>query len=419
MNKRVAVHTLGCKLNFAESATLADRFVDEGQDVVDFDAAADTYVINTCSVTENANKDCRALIRRVRRRAPQARIVITGCYAQLKPDEIAAIEGVDAVLGADEKFDVSRYLQTEHAEDTVMHSCEISQVRDFHSSSSTSQRTRSFLKIQDGCDYPCTYCTIPMARGRSRSSSIAEVLSEAQKLANQGVKEIVLTGVNIGDFGRQMGRAGTEDFAGLLRALDAVKGIERYRISSIEPNLLSKEIIDFVADSERFMPHFHIPLQSGSPSILKKMKRRYTRDLYAERVRYIKERMPHAGIGVDVIVGFPSESDADFEQTYRFIERLPVSYLHVFTYSERPDTEAIDMKPIVPMQERRIRNKKLQELSDRKKAGFLEENKNSQRQVLFEKRRNDGSIQGYTDNYIQIKASGTPAWENQIVDWVV
>jgi threonylcarbamoyladenosine tRNA methylthiotransferase MtaB len=408
---RVAFHTLGCKLNYAETSTLSRMLEREGFAKTDFEEVADVYVINTCSVTENADKECRYLVRKIQRQAPAASVVIIGCYAQLKPAEIAAIEGVDLVLGAAEKFELARHLRDLSKSDAGarIHACEISEVAGFHSSCSLADRTRSFLKVQDGCNYNCSFCTIPLARGKSRSDSIQNVLREAEALAAQGVKEIVLTGINLGDFGEQ-----GEDFLQLITALDQVEGIERYRISSIEPNLLSRDIIQFVAQSRKLMPHFHIPLQSGSNRILGLMRRRYRRELYAERVAMIKEAMPHGAIGVDVIVGFPGETEEDFMQTNEFLRELPVSYFHVFTYSERANTVAAALEGAVPVSLRQQRNKMLRNLSYKKLTAFTEAHRGQERPVLWEKAPVDGMMEGYTDNYIRLRRPYDASWTNTV-----
>ena len=376
--KTVAFHTLGCKLNYSETSTLGRMLEADGFSKKDFEEHADVYVINTCSVTENADKECRQIVRRIQRRAPESLVVITGCYAQLKPKEIAAIEGVDLVLGAAEKFNLSKHLQElSKGDSSKICSCDIEEVEGFNSSYSINDRTRTFLKVQDGCDYNCSFCTIPLARGHSRSDSIEGVLRNVRELAAYGTKEIVLTGINLGDFGKGFdgGKKREESFYELIQELDRVEGIERYRISSIEPNLLTNEIIEFVASAQKFMPHFHIPLQSGSNKILGAMRRRYKRELYAERVAKIKELMPDCCIGVDVIVGFPSESDEDFRDTFDFLHSLDVSYFHVFTYSERTNTLALDIKPVVPMNIRHERNKTLRNLSYQKMQYFTEQHR--------------------------------------------
>ncbi|SEN83103.1 threonylcarbamoyladenosine tRNA methylthiotransferase MtaB [Chitinophaga rupis] len=418
--KTVAFHTLGCKLNFSETSTLSRLLEQDGFVKTDFDGLADVYVINTCSVTDNADKECRQLVRRIQRRAPESMVVITGCYAQLKPQEIASIEGVDLVLGAAEKFNITEHLKTlTKGDSTRICSCDIEDVNSFHASYSLHDRTRTFLKVQDGCDYTCTFCTIPMARGKSRSDSVENVLEHARTLAGNGVKEIVLTGVNLGDFGKglQGGKKREETFYELVQALDEVEGIERYRISSIEPNLLSNEIIEFVANSRKFMPHFHIPLQSGSNHILGLMRRRYRRELYAEKVALIKQFMPHCCIGVDVIVGFPSESNEHFQETYNFLHDLDISYLHVFTYSERANTPALDITPVVPVALRHERNKMLRNLSHKKMQYFTEQHIGETRKVLFEQHQKDGMMEGYTDNYIKVTTPYRAEWVNGLVDW--
>ncbi|HWV65401.1 MAG TPA: tRNA (N(6)-L-threonylcarbamoyladenosine(37)-C(2))-methylthiotransferase MtaB [Chitinophaga sp.] len=418
--KTVAFHTLGCKLNFSETSSISRLLEQDGFVKTDFDGTADVYVINTCSVTDNADKECRMLVRRIQRRAPGSMVVITGCYAQLKPAEIASIEGVDLVLGAAEKFNIAEHLKTlTKGNSAKICSCDIEEVNSFHASYSLNDRTRTFLKVQDGCDYTCAFCTIPMARGKSRSDSVANVVKHAQDLAAAGVKEIVLTGVNLGDFGKgfEGGKKREETFFELAQELDKVEGISRYRISSIEPNLLTNEIIEFVANSRRFMPHFHIPLQSGSNEILGLMRRRYRRELYAEKVALIKQFMPHCAIGVDVIVGFPSESDAHFRETYDFLHELDVSYLHVFTYSERANTAALDIKPVVPVHTRNERNKMLRNLSHKKQQFFNEQHLHQTRKVLFESLGKDGMMEGYTDNYIKVTTPFRQEWHNQLIDW--
>ncbi len=420
--KTVAFHTLGCKLNFSETSTLSRTLESEGFLKKEFEDQADVYVINTCSVTDNADKECRQIVRRIQRRAPESLVVITGCYAQLKPKEIAEIPGVNLVLGAAEKFNIASHLrELTQGDSGKICSCDVGEVTGFHSSFSINDRTRTFLKVQDGCDYNCSFCTIPMARGKSRSDSVASVLENARSLAQTGVKEIVLTGVNLGDFGRgPHGDEGyPENFYDLVSALDELEGIDRYRISSIEPNLLTPAIIEKVASSRRFMPHFHIPLQSGSNKILGQMRRRYRRELYAERVAGIREWMPHCCIGVDVIVGFPGESDAEFEETRQFLADLDISYLHVFTYSERDGTHALGLGPVVPMSVRHERNKILRELSYRKMQDFTQRHTGQTRKVLFENRNKEGMMEGYTDNYIRIVTPYREEWENKIVDWVV
>lgn len=420
--KSVAFHTLGCKLNYSETSTLSRQMEQDGFMKKEFSEQADVYVINTCSVTENADKECRYLVRKIQRRAPEAMVVITGCYAQLKPEEIASIEGVDLVLGAAEKFNLTKHLQELTKGDSAkICSCDIDDVEGFNSSYSLNDRTRTFLKVQDGCDYNCSFCTIPLARGHSRSDSIQGVINNVKELAATGTKEIVLTGINLGDFGKgdEGGKRREENFYDLIQELDNIDGIDRYRISSIEPNLLSNEIIEFVARSKKFMPHFHIPLQSGSDKMLGLMRRRYRRDLYADRVKRIKELMPHCCIGVDVIVGFPSESDDDFKDTFDFLHELDVSYFHVFTYSERANTLALDIEPIVPMNVRHDRNKALRNLSYQKMQYFTAQHSGENRQVLFEHADKNGMMEGYTDNYIKVKTPFREEWANQIVDWTI
>jgi threonylcarbamoyladenosine tRNA methylthiotransferase MtaB len=420
--RSVAFHTLGCKLNFSETSTLSRQLEAEGFLKKEFDDTADVYVINTCSVTDNADKECRQIVRRIQRKAPESLVVITGCYAQLKPKEIAEIPGVDLVLGAAEKFNLGAHLRELAKGDSAkISSCDIDEVSGFNSSYSLNDRTRTFLKVQDGCNYTCSFCTIPMARGKSRSDSIENVVRNARTLAEKGVKEIVLTGVNLGDFGKGAdgSKKNEESFYQLVQQLDEVEGIERYRISSIEPNLLSKDIIEFVAGSKKFMPHFHIPLQSGSNEILGLMRRRYKRELYAERVDFIKSLMPHCAIGVDVIVGFPSESDEHFKETFDFLHSLDVSYLHVFTYSERDATKALEIKPVVPIHLRHERNKILRNLSYMKMQYFTGLHKGQNRKVLFEDHVKNGMMEGYTDNYIRISTPYRKEWVNQVVDWTI
>jgi threonylcarbamoyladenosine tRNA methylthiotransferase MtaB len=382
------------------------------------------YVINTCSVTDNADKECRHLVRRIQRKAPESLVVITGCYAQLKPKEISEIPGVDLVLGAAEKFNIAQHIRELAKGDSAkICSCDIEEVSGFHSSWSVNDRTRTFLKVQDGCDYNCSFCTIPMARGKSRSDSIENVVKQATELAKNGVKEIVLTGINLGDFRPPTPARGAletskkEDFFDLVKELDKIQEIQRYRISSIEPNLLTNEIIEFVANSDKFMPHFHIPLQSGSNKILGLMRRRYKRELYAERVALIKTLMPHCAIGVDVIVGFPGETDEDFKETFDFLHSLDISYLHVFTYSERDNTHALTLKPVVPVNIRNERNKTLRNLSYMKLQYFTEQHAGQTRKVLFEKNGKNEMMEGYTDNYIKITTPFRKEWANEIVEW--
>lgn len=420
--RSVAFHTLGCKLNFSETSALSRQLEGEGFLKKEFDEQADVYVINTCSVTDNADKECRQLVRRIQRKAPDSFVVVTGCYAQLKPREIADIPGVDLVLGASEKFNLVRHLKDLTKGDSArICSCDIDAVSGFNAAYSLLDRTRTFLKVQDGCDYNCSFCTIPMARGKSRSDLIDNVVANVKLLAQKGVKEIVLTGVNLGDFGKgpQGERNHKENFFELICALDQIDGVTRYRISSIEPNLLTEDIIHFVARSERFMPHFHIPLQSGSNHILGLMRRRYQRELYAERVAAIKSLMPHCAVGVDVIVGFPGETDKHFQETYDFLHELPVSYLHVFTYSERPNTRALEIQPAVAMNMRHERNKVLRNLSYMKMQYFTESQRGTVRLVLFEDHEKNGMMEGYTDNYIRIATPFRNEWKNNIVEWSI
>jgi threonylcarbamoyladenosine tRNA methylthiotransferase MtaB len=411
----VAFHTLGCKLNFAETSTIARQLKDNGFHKTSFDEVADVYVINTCSVTENADRECRAVVRRALNQNPQAFIAVIGCYAQLKPAEIASIEGVDLVLGASEKFNIINYLKSiskrEHSE---IHSCEIEAFDFFTGSYSIGDRTRAFLKVQDGCDYTCSYCTIPLARGTSRSDTVENVVSQAKEIAVQGVKEIVLTGVNIGDFKYQTSNAKPQTFLDLITELDKVNDIERFRISSIEPNLLTNEIIEFVAQSTKFVPHFHIPLQSGCDKILKLMRRRYLSGLYLNRVEKIKELMPHCCIGVDVITGFPNETEEDFLTTYNFLNSINVSYLHVFSYSERDNTDAINIKSIVPINIRKQRNKMLRILSQKKLHHFYQQHIGETHTVLLESEDKDGMLHGFTENYIKVKIPFDIALANQL-----
>lgn len=423
--KSVAFHTLGCKLNYSETSSISRMMEQEGFAKKNFDEVADVYVINTCSVTEAADKECRQLVRRIQRKAPESIVVVTGCYAQLKPKEISEIPGVDLVLGAAEKFNLPKHIKEISKGDSAkICSCDIGDVTGFNTSFSVNDRTRTFLKVQDGCDYNCSFCTIPMARGKSRSDSIANVIKSAESLAASGVKEIVLTGINLGDFGKGPdgdapvainGRE--ENFYQLVQELDNIQGIERYRISSIEPNLLTNEIIEFVANSKKFMPHFHIPLQSGSNKTLAAMRRRYKRELYAEKVGLIKTLMPHSAIGVDVIVGFPGESEEDFKETQEFLHSLDVSYFHVFTYSERDNTHALTIKPVVPVHTRHERNKALRNLSYMKMQYFEEQFRGQSRKVLFEHQNKDGMMEGYTDNYIRVSVPYNKEWENKIAAW--
>ena len=427
-NKRsVAFHTLGCKLNFSETSTLSRQLEQEGFEKKAFTEQADVYVINTCSVTENADKECRQLVRRIQKLAPESFVVITGCYAQLKPKEIAEIPGVDLVLGAAEKFNLVEHIATLSKGDaTKICSCDIETVSGFNSSYSVNDRTRTFLKVQDGCDYSCSFCTIPMARGKSRSDSIENVVKQAQGLASNGVQEIVLTGINLGDFGKGFdgGKKREENFFDLIKALDTETNIPRYRISSIEPNLLTDEMIAWVAQSKRFMPHFHIPLQSGSDAVLKLMQRRYNSQLYKDKIDLINQLIPDASIGVDVIVGSPGETEAYFKESMDFIHALEISYLHVFTYSERAATKALDIKPVVPISVRQERNKILRNLSYQNEQYFKARHIGSTRKVLFESiKQKDPSdiamLEGYTDNYIRITTPYRQEWSNQIIDWTI
>lgn len=409
--KKVSFYTLGCKLNFSESSTLARSFEKEGYARVELDDSPDVVVINTCSVTDQADKKCRNLVNRARKSNPQAFVAVIGCYAQLKPQEIAAIPGVNLVLGANEKFDLLAYVQSTSSEESArVENREIKQANQFYPAFSYGDRTRSFLKVQDGCDYFCAFCTIPLARGFSRSASIEKTLEQAREAAATGVKEVVLTGVNIGDFGKQ----NNETFFGLVKQLDEISGIERFRISSIEPNLLSDEIIRFVATSKKFVPHFHVPLQSGSDKILALMRRRYKRELYANRVNLIKTVMPHACIGVDVITGFPGETEGDFLDTYQFLNELNVSYFHVFTYSERDNTTAIRLTDVVDEKTRQQRTKMLRILSEKKKRAFYQSQINLEYDVLFESEDEDGYIYGFTSNYVKVRIPADHAVINTI-----
>jgi threonylcarbamoyladenosine tRNA methylthiotransferase MtaB len=417
MNKKVAFYTLGCKLNFSETSTIARSFNSEGFDRVDFSEKADIYVINTCSVTENADKRFKTIVKQAQKANPYAFVAAVGCYAQLKPQELADVHGVDLVLGATEKFKITDYLNDLSKNDFgEVHSCEIEDADFYVGSYSIGDRTRAFLKVQDGCDYKCTYCTIPLARGISRSDTMANVLKNAQEISKQNIKEIVLTGVNIGDYGKgEFGNKKHEHtFLDLVTELDQVEGIERLRISSIEPNLLKNETIDLVSKSRAFVPHFHIPLQSGSNAILKKMKRRYMRELYVDRVEKIKDVMPHACIGVDVIVGFPGETDEEFLETYNFLTELDISYLHVFTYSERDNTEAATMEGVVPNNVRSKRSKMLRGLSVKKRRAFYESQLKTKRTVLFESENKEGFIHGFTENYIKVKTPWNPELVNTL-----
>tara|TARA_B100001564_G_scaffold62753_1_gene49169 strand:+ start:769 stop:2091 length:1323 start_codon:yes stop_codon:yes gene_type:complete len=413
----VAFQTLGCKLNFSETSTLARKFVAAGYERVPFEIKADVYVINTCSVTENADKKFTTLSRQTRQRNPDAFLIAVGCYAQLQPEELAKEDSVDLVLGAKEKFDIISYLSDlSRPEQTQVHACAIEETDTYVGSYAIGERTRAFLKVQDGCDYKCTYCTIPQARGISRSDTLDNVIRQAKEIVDQGIKEIVLTGVNIGDYGKgEFGNKKHEyTFFELVQALDEVEGIERFRISSIEPNLLTEELIEFVAGSNRFVPHFHIPLQSGNNEILGQMRRRYQRELYVDRVNQIKRLMPDACIGVDVIVGFPGESDQHFLDTYAFLVDLPVSYLHVFSYSERPNTPAAEMKNQVSKTIKNKRSKMLRGLSAKKRHAFYESQLQKTKTILFEAENKEGYIQGFTENYVKVRMPWDPALQNQI-----
>ena len=415
--KKVAFYTLGCKLNFSETSTIARNFQDEGFDRVDFEDVADMYVINTCSVTENADKQFKQVVRKAMKLNDKAFIAAIGCYAQLKPEELANVDGVDLVLGATEKFKITDYINDLSKNDRgEVHSCEISEADFYVGSYSIGDRTRAFLKVQDGCDYKCTYCTIPLARGISRSDELENVLKNAKEISAQNIKEIVLTGVNIGDYGKgEFGNKKHEHtFLELVQELDKVEGIERLRISSIEPNLLKNETIEFVSKSRTFVPHFHIPLQSGSNEILKLMKRRYQREIYTERVNKIRDVMPDACIGVDVIVGFPGETDEHFLETYHFLNEMNISYLHVFTYSERDNTEAAEMQGVVPANVRAKRSKMLRSLSVKKRRAFYESQIGTNRTVLFETDNKEGYIHGFTENYVRVKTPWNPELANTL-----
>ena len=410
-NHKVALTTLGCKLNFSETSTISRQFEDVGYSVVKFDQFSDVYVINTCSVTENADKQFKSYVSKALKLNPEAFLIAIGCYAQLKPEELAKVNGVDLVLGSKEKFKILDYLNDLKKNNKgSVHSCEIKETDFYQSSYSIGERTRSFLKVQDGCDYKCTYCTIPLARGISRSDKLSNIISSAKSISKSGIKEIVLTGVNIGDYGKgEFGNKKHEHtFLDLVKALDQVDGIERLRISSIEPNLLKNETIDFVSESRTFVPHFHIPLQSGSDEILKLMRRRYMSDLYTDRVNRIREVMPNACIGVDVIVGFPGETEEHFLKTYNFLNELDISYLHVFTYSERDHTPAAEMKGVVPIKVRKKRSKMLRGLSAKKRRAFYESQLGNTGTVLFEGENKEGYIHGFTENYVKVKAPWNP-----------
>jgi threonylcarbamoyladenosine tRNA methylthiotransferase MtaB len=414
--RKVAFYTLGCKLNYSETSSISRMFEQKGYTKVAFNETPDIFIINTCSVTENADKKCKKIVKEAQKVNPDGYVAIIGCYAQLKPQEISEIPGVDAVLGAAEKFQLIDLLDGFVKEPTEtkakVFNKNIEEAIEYHTSYSMSDRTRTFLKVQDGCDYPCSYCTIPLARGKSRSDSIENILKAANEIAESGVKEIVLTGVNIGDFGIQNGER-NNSFLELIQALDHVEGIERFRISSIEPNLLTNEIIEFVANSKRFVPHFHIPLQSGSSKILALMKRRYKKELYAERVAKIKSIMPYCCIGVDVIVGHPGETDTEFLETYNYLNELEISYLHVFTYSERENTEALKIRPIVPQNKRAERSKMLHILSEKKRRSFYESQLGKEFTVLFENDGENGTMEGFTENYVRVVAKYDPILINE------
>lgn len=419
MQKTAAFYTLGCKLNFSETSTIARNLNNGGYATVDFDQKADVYVINTCSVTQNADNECKKIVRKAQKANPNGFIIIVGCYAQLKPQEIAEIPGVDLVLGAREKFNIVHFLDTlNKAEKTQIHSCEIEETDFFESAYSIGDRTRAFLKVQDGCDYKCTYCTIPLARGISRSDSVENIIQKAREISDQGIQEIVLTGVNIGDYGKgEFGNKKHENtFMELCQRLDTETNVHRLRISSIEPNLLKNELIEFTAQSKRFVPHFHIPLQSGSDLLLNKMKRRYLTGLYTERVNKIREVMPHACIGVDVIVGFPGETETEFLKTYDYLNNLDISYLHVFTYSERENTEAIDYDGVVPIHIRKKRNKMLRILSEKKRMAFYQSQLGTTRKVVWEEENRNGMMYGYTENYIRVQTIFDESLINQLMD---
>lgn len=412
--KKVAFYTLGCKLNFSESSSIARLFEDNGYQRVEFTKEADVYVINTCSVTENADKKCKKVVKEAKKHSPNSFIAIIGCYAQLKPQEIAQIQGVNAVLGASEKFKLIELLgDFDTQKETQVLAQEIKEANTFNTAFSLNDRTRTFLKVQDGCNYNCSFCTIPLARGKSRSDTIENIIKAAKEIAKTNVREVVLTGVNIGDFGIIEGKR-EERFADLVYALDDIEGIDRFRISSIEPNLLSNEIIEFVSRSKRFVPHFHIPLQSGSDTLLKSMRRRYDTQLYRDRVSKIKELMPHCCIGVDVIVGFPGETEEEFLTTYNFLNELDISYLHVFTYSERDNTHAIELENVVDLKERNKRSKMLRILSEKKKRHFYEQQIGNTRSILLENNVSDNKMSGFTDNYVKVETNYDPLLVNSL-----
>jgi threonylcarbamoyladenosine tRNA methylthiotransferase MtaB len=412
--KKVAFYTLGCKLNYSETSTISRMFEAKGYEKVDFNDTPDIFIINTCSVTENADKKCKKIVREAKKISPNSYVTIIGCYAQLKPQEISEIEGVDAVLGAAEKFRLIELLDGFAKEqETKVLASEIQEANIFNNAYSMHDRTRTFLKVQDGCNYGCAFCTIPLARGKSRSDTIENILNSVREIASTEVKEVVLTGVNIGDFGIQEGKR-KERFADLVMAIDEIEGIERFRISSIEPNLLTNEVIEFVSTSKRFVPHFHIPLQSGSNTILRSMGRRYLRELYEDRISKIKSLMPHCCVGVDVIVGFPGETDELFLETYNFLNELDISYLHVFTYSERANTRAVELDGVVPIRKRNERSKMLRILSEKKRRKFYQENLGRTFTVLFEEDVEDGKMHGFTENYIRVAAKYDPILINEL-----
>ena len=416
--RTVSFHTLGCKLNFAETSTIGRQLKDAGFQKVEFEKGADVVVINTCSVTENADKECKSIIRKALHVNPESFIAIIGCYAQLKPEAISKLDGVDLVLGATEKFNLPSYLNDlTKLPQAIVHSCEINEAGTFSAAYSIGDRTRAFLKVQDGCDYTCSYCTIPLARGASRSDTVANIVSQAEEISTNGIHEIVLTGVNTGDFGiLSPGQKHETNFFTLINALDEVREIDRFRISSIEPNLLTDQIIEFVSQSQRFVPHFHIPLQSGSNKILGLMRRRYRRELYTERIHKIKSVLPDACIGVDVIVGFPGETNEDFLETYNYLNELDISYLHVFTYSERPNTDAAELSDPVPFSIRKERNKMLRILSEKKRQEFYRSQIGKYHPVLFEDENRDGEMHGFTDNYIKVRLPFDASLINQPVE---
>ncbi len=413
MATKVAFDTLGCKLNFSETSTIKRQFRNNDYQITEFDKVADIYVINTCSVTNNANRACRKTVRRALRRNPEAFVAVIGCYAQLEPQEIAEIDGVDVVLGHKNKFDLlDLFDEFEKQSETLIYNTDVNEAVDFHNAFNSNDRTRAFLKVQDGCSYNCAFCTIPLARGESRSPTINKVLDDARHLVDRGFKEIILTGVNVGDFGA--GR--DEDFYDLVRALDTeVEGLKRVRFSSVEPNLMHDDIIKYVAESEIFQPHFHMPLQSGSDEMLKRMRRRYMSDVYADRVRLIRELIPDACIGTDVITGHPGETEELFQESYDFIDSLDVSYLHVFTYSERPNTDAVDMEPVVPKEERKERTHKLRRLSTKKRFAFDTRFTGEIRPTLFECANKNGYMQGWTDNYVRVAVPYEEQYENRVL----